>query len=128
MLGQISPPTLKKQIRDAIYYSPQVNVKTSAETRALKDCCGLLFHFKNMDYCQTWTNLLWLLLSSMLSLEKAAHFVDQSELCGMYTDNSRRGAAPVLFPVLLFFFIIGSSNRLDFTVSQVHLLLCYQLH
>lgn len=67
-----------------------------------------------MDYCQTWTNLLWLLLSSMLSLEKAAHFVDQSELCGMYTDNSRRGAAPVLFPVLLFFFYYWQLKQAGF--------------
>lgn len=47
-----------------------------------------------------------------------------------YTENSRRGAAPVLVPVVVvvFFFVIGSLNMLDFTVSQVHLLLCYQLH
>lgn len=84
------------------------------------------YHVPALDNCQIWRNLFQLLLFSVLSLEKAAHFVDQSELCGIYTDNSRRGAAPVLFPVLFFF--IGSPNTLDFTVSQVHLLLCYQLH
>lgn len=75
-----------------------------------------------MDYCQTWTNLLWLLLSSMLSLEKAAHFVDQSELCGMYTDNSRRGAAPVLFPVLLFFLLLAAQTG---WISQFLRYICY---
>lgn len=50
----------------------------------------------------------------VLSLENAAHFVDQSELCGMYIGSSKRGAAPVLFPVFVlffFFFLLAAQTR-----------------
>lgn len=61
------------------------------------------YHKLAPDRCQIWTKIIPLLLFSVLSLEKAAHFVDQSELCEMHTDNSRRRAAPVFFFFCFFY-------------------------
>lgn len=94
----------------------------------LKGWCMVHYHIFALDNCQIYINLFQFPLFSVLSLEKDANFLLTSR---SYVErpqtNSRRRAAPVLFPVLFFFFFfIGRPNTLDFTVSQVHLLLRYQ--
>lgn len=90
-------------------------------------------HTFALDNCQIYINLFQFPLFPVLSLERDAQFLLTSWSCTERPQtNSRRGAAPVLFPVLFFFFFfiffIGRPNTLDFTVSQVHLLLRYQPH
>lgn len=60
-----------------------------------------------------------------MSLKKAFCIV---QLYGIYREQQARSCTCPRPCCCWVFFVIGSLNMLDFTVSQVHSLLCYQLH